>query len=123
MDLLCFLKEHTIISVGKPITDECVAVEVILDNPEQLVKTVIKNNCYISEIRWWDRVHISKMSSIGYGGTRDPRFPQNYYFAETDIFQTFEPKTTFLEYMDYLTLIWTQYAMYDLHPSFDIYRV
>ena len=93
-----------------------------MDNPIDLVDCIIKNNCYISEIRWWDRADITLGSKIGYGGTRDPRVPQKYYFAETDICDTFEKSTSFTEYVEYLNKIKMQYYMYDLHPAFDIYR-
>ena len=120
MDIMSFLDKHTIVSVGNIASDKCVVVEVITDSSEELIKNVISNNCYISEIRWWHRVEISTQSPIGYGGTRDPRDPQNYYFAETDICCVFQPETTISEYIDYLYLIKAEYSMYDIYPAFDI---
>ena len=121
MNLLQYLNNHTILTIGNLVEDKCVIVEVISNNPEELVEYVIKNDCYISEIRWWDRASISTKSKIGYGGTKDPRDPQKYYFAETDICASFEKETTALEYLEYLNTIKTQYSMHDLYPAFDIY--
>ena len=121
MDLLEYLKKHTITSVGNLVNDKCVIVGVIPDNPEELIECVIKNNCYISEISWWDRAAIALGSKIGYGGPLDPRDPQNYYFAETDICASFDPKTTFYEYIKYINDVKKHYFTYDLYPAFDIY--
>ena len=122
MKLLKYFKDHAIVSIGNLSIDECVVVETIFDVPEELIEYVIKNNCYISEISWWDRASIMQKSSIGYGGTPDPRDPQNYYFAETDIRASFEKTTTFSEYIKYLNEVKEKYIMYDLYPAFDIYR-
>ena len=121
-DLYNYLNEHTIISIGNITSKTCVMVEVITDAPHELVDCVIKNKCYISEIRWWDRTHIALKSKIGYGGPHDPRDPQNYYFAETDLCDTFTEATTFNEYVEYLNNIKSRYPLYDLYPAFDIYK-
>ena len=122
MSLLQYLKKHIIVSIGSLETDKCVIVEVIVDNPEELLEQVIKNDCYISEIRWWDRTPIFTQSKIGYGGTPDPRDPQNYYFAETDLCNSFGKTTSIPEYVKYLEDIKKQNFMYDLYPAFDIYK-
>ena len=44
VDLLSFLKEHTIVSIGNLKQDKCVIVEVIVDNPREFIANVIKNN-------------------------------------------------------------------------------
>lgn len=122
MDLLEYIEKHAIVS-GKSFTaDKCVIVEMIPDNPKDLIKYVIKNNCYVSEILWWDRASIALGSKIGYGGPRDPRDPQNYYFAETDIGASFENVTTISEYIKYLDEIKKRYITHDLYPAFDIYK-
>ena len=122
MSILQDLKKHIIVSIGCLKIDNCVMAEVIIDNPKEIVEQVIKSGCYISEIRWWDRVPISTQSGIGYGGTPDPRDPQNYYFAETDIFNSFPKDTTVSEYIKYLEDTKKQNFMYDLYPAFDIYQ-
>ena len=122
MDLLEYLKKHTIVSIGNLAADKCVAVEMIADNPKELIECVIKNNCYISEILWWDRASVALGSKIGYGGTPDPRDPKNYYFAETDLCASFGTDTTLFEYIKYLDEVKEKYVMYDLYPAFDIYR-
>lgn len=122
MDLLEYLKKHTIVSIGNLTTDKCVVVEMIPDNPKELIDCIIKNNCYISEILWWDRASVALGSKIGYGGPLDPRDPQNYYFAETDICASFEKTTTLSEYVKYLDDVKERFVMYDLYPAFDIYR-
>lgn len=120
MSLFEFLKEHTIVTIGNLSMEKCIATETISDDPQKLVEYVIQAGCYISEIRWWHRVEISTQSEIGYGGTLDPRDPNNYYFAETDIVDSFDEKTTIFEYTNYLSRIKTQYKKYDLYPAFDI---
>ena len=122
MNLLNYLREHTIVSIGKSVDDECVIVEMISDNPKQVIKKILDNDCYISEIRWWDRALLSKKSKIGYGGTCDPREPKKYYFAETDICNSFGPQTTLFEYINYLDNVKASYSEYDIYPAFDVYR-
>ena len=122
MDILSFLKNHTIVSIGKPITDICVAAEVISDDPFGLIQVALEHNCYISEIRFWDRVKMSETSSLGYGGPRDPREAGDTYFAETDICRCFSPKTTYEEYRKYLHDVQKAYPNHELYPAFDIER-
>ena len=122
MNLIEYIKHHSIVSIGTLNTDKCVVIEMIPNNPKELIEYVIENNCYISEIRWWDRASIALGSKIGYGGPRDPRDPHNFYFAETDICASFEVTTTFSDYVKYLNDIKDQYFIYDLYPAFDIYK-
>ena len=121
MELLAYLKKHIIVTVGKPSAKNCIVVEAIVDNPEQLIEKVIECNCYISEIRWWDRALISSKSKIGYGGTIDLRGEKEYYFAETDICSLFKSDTTIDEYISYINDIKNKHIEYDLYPAFDIY--
>ena len=120
MNLFQYLIDNIIVSIGNSHVDKYVMVETIVYNPEELLEIVIENNCYISEIRWWDRVKLFTPSEIGYGGVRDPRPPQNYYFAETDICSSFNKNTTYSEYIEYLNSIKLKYSSYELYPSFDI---
>ena len=122
MNLVCFLKEHKIVSVGCSTDVDCLAVEFIADDPQALISCVAENGCYISEIMWWHRALISKGSEIGYGGPKDPRDPENYYFAETDICSTFSKDTSTEEYESYLSAVKLKYSSYDIYPAFDIYR-
>ena len=121
MNIVQYLKDNTIVSIGNLNDEKCVIVEAIPKRPIELVKFIIEKSCYISEIRWWDRVPISIGSKIGYGGVPDPRDPQKYYFAETDIFASFKKTTSISEYIKYLEAVKTQYHNYDLYPAFDIY--
>ena len=122
MNLLDYIRKHTIISIGKLENNDCIIVEMISDNPKQLIEVILNNNCYISEIRWWDRASLSTKSRIGYGGTCDPRDPKKYYFAETDICNSFGPTTTLFEYINYLDNVRALYSEYDIYPAFDVYR-
>lgn len=120
MKLFEYLKKHTIVSIGNPVCDRCLIVEMIPDNMKQVVKTILENGCYISEIHWWDRALISSGSSIGYGGPADPRDPEKYFFAETDIFASFEITTSIFDYYEYLDKVKTEYSDYDIYPAFDV---
>ena len=122
MNILQYLKEHRIVSIGYSPKDKCIASELICDDARKLIECVAQNDCYISEILWWDRASIALGSKIGYGGPCDPRDPQNFYFAETDICASFAKSTTISEYIKYLDEIKERYIMYDLYPAFDIYK-
>ncbi|MBR2650774.1 MAG: hypothetical protein IKD45_03865 [Clostridia bacterium] len=117
-----FLNEHKIVQIGNT-TDGYVCCEIIVDNPTELIYALQDSNAYISEIRWWDRVKISCGSTIGYGGPRDPRASDEYFFAETDICKTYNapPKNT--EIHEYITRIKKEYCEYNLFPSFDIKKI
>ena len=119
MSIYDYLLNHTIIRIGNCLS-EYVCCETIVDNPIELIAVVKENDCYISEIRWWDRVKISLGSKIGYGGAKDPRFPDEYFFAETDICRVFDFESCDGEYYEYLEQIKQKYANYDLFPAFDI---
>ena len=114
-----FLENHKIVKIGNTIPGY-ICCETIVDNPMCLIPIVRQNNCYISEIRWWDRVEIVSASNIGYGGPRDPRCPDNYFFAETDIYKVFSKHLPDKEYYEYIDLIKRSYSSLNLFPAFDI---
>ena len=116
-----YLDNHTIVKIGKTIPGY-ICCEIIVDNPMELISIVRENNCYISEIRWWDRVEIATGSSIGYGGFRDPQSPNSHFFAETDICKAFSDILQDDEYDAYFTVIKNSYSDHHLFPSFDIKR-
>ncbi len=118
--MLKYLKEHVIKIVGFTEDDQGLLVEVISDNAELFISYILENGGVISEIRWWDRALILEKSKIGYGGHPDPRDPQKYYFAETDICASFQKDSTITEYCDYLNAVKEKYATYDLYPGLDI---
>ena len=119
MKLMDFLGSHTIVKIGSGLP-EYVCCETIVDDPIKLVSLVKENNCYISEIRWWDRAEIAIGSSIGYGGPRDPRTPNTHFFAETDICKVFTDFSQDEEYYIYLDEVKKNYSNYNLYPAFDI---
>ena len=119
MEIEKYLFNHVRVRIGIPLPGY-VCCETIVDDPIEIVSVVRDNNCYISEIRWWDRVEIKSGSSIGYGGPRDPRSPKSHYFAETDICKTFDEHTLDEEYYDYLEQTKRFYSSLEIFPSFDI---
>lgn len=123
MNFFDYLENQTIISMGKLDEDNCIAVEVISKDAIGFVRTILENHCYVSSIRWWERVSLSKKPIVGYGGTPDPRDPHNYYFAETDICALFGKETGFEEYISYFSTIKQKYLTVELYPAFDVYRV
>lgn len=124
MDILQYIKMHMITYIGtgimEPMVDEYLATEVILDDPQKFVNEITKSNYYVSLIRWWHRIPVNTSSSIGYGGPLDPRDPDNFYFAETHIEESFEKSTSYSQYIHYLSKIRDQYKNYDIYPAFDI---
>lgn len=117
MKLNEYLKENTILKVGY--SSEYIVCEVIVKNPIELISIVSKEECYISEIRWWHRAKMSMGSDIGYGGPRDPD-DSDYFFAETDISKKFDSNSQAEEYYNYIEGTKVKYAQYDLLPAFDI---
>ena len=122
MDFLQYLEKEIIVSIGHLSDDNCIAVEVIPKNALELIQNILNNACYVSEIRWWERVCIFQKPTFGYGGTPDPRDPENFYFSETDICAVFDKKTCFSDYISYLEMINNQFLGYDLYPALDIYQ-
>lgn len=115
IELYSFLDEHFIINIGKK--QLC---EVIVDTPVELISLLKHHDFYISLITWWDWVPIATGSSIGYGGPRDPRDPNNYFFAETDISKEFGVETPPDQYIEYLKKVQKEYSGHDLYPAFEI---
>ena len=116
------LKQQILVSIGVVVDKKCVIVEGIAENPTIFIETVVEKGLYISAIHWWDRSLISQGSQIGYGGPRDPRDPEKYYFAEMDIFATFDKETNVLDYIEYINRIKSQYLSFDIYPAFDVYE-
>ena len=119
MDITDYLRIHSIVKIGHTLPNH-VCCETIVDDPIEFISVVCNGNYYISEIRWWDRVKITEGSDIGYGGTIDPRFPNEFFFAETDLCQVFSPFTKEAEYKKYVDYVFKSHTMHDLHPAFDI---
>ena len=122
MELLTYLKEHKILNVGNPISPEYVCVETIVDCPKDFIDIVYSHDCYISEIRWWHRTLISEKSGIGYGGPRDPRDANNYFFAETDYFKNFDKTCSAQDCYSYIEFMTKTHSIYDLYPAFHVKR-
>jgi len=121
MEIIEYLNNHTIVKIGKTLPGY-VCCEVIVENPQKLISVLMENECYITEIRWWDRATIEYGSDIGYGGPKDPNCPYSHYFAETDIVKSFTSESTYEEYIDYLDQISVSYSHFSLFPAFDIKR-
>lgn len=114
-----YIIKHTITKIGVSLPNYIIC-EVIVDDPFELIPVVKNNNCYISQIGWWEHSEITTGSTIGYGGPRDPRSPEMYYFAETDICRNFNSNTKEEEYYEYLDQIIDSYPHHNLVPAFDI---
>lgn len=119
MEINDYLLKHTIVKIGNGIPGY-VCCETIVDDPIELISVVMENECYISEIRWWDLVPISEGSTIGYGGARDPRAPDTMFFAETDICTEFYGTSEYEDYCSYLEQIKCNYSNHNLFPAFCI---
>lgn len=117
-----YLSNHTIVRIGITLPGY-VCCETIVDNPIELISVIKNNDCYITEIRWWDRAEIASGSSIGYGGPRDPKSPDSHFFAETDIYKVFTPLSQDEEYYGYLDQIESTHSNLNLFPAFDIKKI
>ena len=114
-----FIFKHTIVSIGTPVDQKDAFVEVIVDNPKELILIVEKSAYYISEIRFYHRVKIMDGSMIGYGGPTDPR-DSSYYFAETDYDHEFSLDAEINDYLKYVHEIESLYPEYQMIPSFTL---
>ncbi len=121
MNLKDYLNSHTIIEIGR-VLSEYLCLETIVDDPIELINNIDESEYYISVIRWWDRVKIGTSSPIGYGGPRDPRDPEVYYFAETYLEESFEASFNKDEFLTYLSETKEKYRELDLYPAFDIMK-
>ena len=119
MCIIEYLKRYTVLSIGTCIPGY-ICCESIVENPKTLISLLKNSGYYISEIRWWDRVAVGSMSTIGYGGPRDPNNPNCFYYAETDIYMEFGPGTTDDSYNQYIDSIKKEYPTNQLFPAFDI---
>ena len=117
-----YLNIHMIVKIG--ITpSEYVCTELIVDDPFEFIAMIFKTKNYISSIQWWDRVLIHNGSKLGYGGVRDPRAADKYFFAETDICCDFSENTLETEYYEYLNKTKRLFDNYELYPAFDVKMV
>ena len=117
--ILEFIKQHKILDIGCASPGELFA-EMILDLPFDFVDAALNDNYYISRINWWERARIQSGSLLGFGGPRDPRAPQKFFFSETSLCKEFDLTTTTDEYYDYINSIQTQYKNICLVPSFEL---
>lgn len=117
--ILEFIEEHRILDVGATLSGELFA-EVILDLPHEFIDIVINSDYYISKISWWERAKIHTGSTLGFGGPRDPRAPEEFFFSETNICREFGITTTRDEYYSYIKSIHAEYTKISLTPSFEL---
>ena len=116
-----YIRNHAIINIGMP-PNGYICYETIVDDPYAFIPIIRENNCYIEEITWWHRTEISHGSSIGYGGPRDPVFPDTFFFAETDIFKKFGSLMEDEKYYRYFEQIKKDYCSFELYPAFVVRR-
>ncbi len=122
MTIQDYLDKHTIVKIGST-PPGFVCTEVIVAEPKEFVAIVLQNGCYIVEIQWWDRSKIGAGSTIGYGGPRDPRSPDSYFFAETDIQKHFDAPMQIDEYYSYLDETAEYYSDFEIFPAFDVVEI
>lgn len=116
-----YIKKHRIVESQNNMTD-CVCCEIIVDDPIEFVYEVLRHNCYISYILWWDRVKVGEASDIGFGGRLDPRNPAEYWFSETFLNKYFESTATVENYVEYFQNIRKKYPTHDLYPGMNVVR-
>ena len=121
MEIQEYLDKYSIVKIGKHALDE-VCSDTIVETPMRFIDIIEKNGCYISSILWWDYAEISSGSCIGYGGTRDPRNPDCYFYAETDIYREFESGVHSSVYYKYIRDTKKKYPQCRLVPSFTVKR-
>lgn len=78
--------------------------------------------CLISTIIWYEHAKIHAESNFGFGGPKDPRFPQEYFFSETGLSKAFDEFTDKDEYCSYMKEVQSQHLGVPLIPSFQIFR-
>ena len=116
-----FIQTHKILEIGLPKSVDSFA-ELILDNPNEFVNVVSQSGYYISTIIWYEHTKIHAESNFGFGGPKDPRFPQEYFFSETGLSKSFDELTDKDEYCSYMKEVQSQHPGVPLIPSFQIYR-
>lgn len=114
-----FIEQHKILAIGSVLPGELFA-EIILDAPYEFIDVALDNNYFISKISWWERAKIRTGSMIGFGGPRDPRVPEEYFFSETGICREFGATTTTDEYYSYINNTQAEYKKLCLIPSFEL---
>lgn len=119
MDILDYVREHMVLQIGCNLSAH-ICSEVLVDDPKELVHTIVHNGGYISAISWWERVSFGSKPQMGYGGMRDPRASEEFYFAETDIGKNFPVGTTECEYLNYLAQTLKSHSDVSLMPAFEI---
>lgn len=119
MNLNRYVSENLIIKIGK-CCENILFSEIIVDDPENFIAFVYENDCYISEIRWWEHVHVGAAPNIGYGGPRDPRCPNEFYFAETDIGKKFDEFVSRQAICYYIMKTKEEYRAFELYPALDV---
>lgn len=121
MDIWELIAKNIIVKIGIDLPEHIYS-EVIVSDPIECIHLVLENNCYISSIMWWERVEVEAKPQIGYGGVLDPREPNRFFFAETDIGEQFGSATTEDEYCRYLKRINSDYSYLDMIPAFEVSR-
>ena len=116
-----YIEKHKILEIGFQPSGESFA-ELILNEPYMFVDVVSQSNYYISTIVWYERAKIHTGSKMGFGGPKDPRSPQDYFFSETSLCKTFDESTRKDEYRSYMDEIQSKYSGVLLFPSFQICR-
>lgn len=120
--ILDFIEQHIILDIGKALPGELFA-EVILDSPYTFIDVVLNNGYYISKINWWERAKISTGSTTGFGGPRDPRAPEEYFFSEIGVSREFDVIATIDEYYRYINTVQDNYKKIPLFPSFELKKI
>lgn len=116
--MLCdFIDKHMILKIGGQYSSDSSA-ELILDEPYKFVEIVLQSGYYISAINWYEYAKIHLGSKLGFGGPRDPRFPEEYFFSETSIGKTFNEATGIDEYFAYMKKMQSHDFSISLVPSF-----
>lgn len=121
MGILDYVKKHKVLQIGIDLPSH-ICSEVIVDEPEKFIRVIVQNGGYISAISWWERVAVGMKPQIGYGGPRDPKAPDEFFFAETDLESCFSVLTSEKEYLNYLALTLQTYPDITLFPAFEVQK-
>ena len=119
MNIKDYINSNLILQVGQPIEGD-VCVETIVSNPVEFVHVVKSNGYFIQHILWWERAKLSEGPLLGGGGTLDPRSPNEYFFAETQLERDFAANTSADEYIEYIRQTQETYGYLELYPGFDV---
>lgn len=120
--LLEYVKNHVVLVVdGQPFNGQ--TFELIVDSPLEFVALLLENGYFISAINWWERARIAAGSKCGFGGPRDPKLPDEFFFSDTSIGREFCVRTTLDIYYDYLKETTEAFNNVELVPSFEVQAV